>query len=288
MALFFLSTEIADIITFRLADGTDLAIEPVASGGGGGITQLTGNVLAGPGAGAQAAVVVGIDGGGGGSVAMGPGAFFNYAPGQSFLVDVNGAFVVNATDALFSIDAPAAGGAVNIAAASDFLNLGGTGPSGPTVVSFPTEPAPTGLLAPLQVNDAGRVSVGPITVLSQVLMDLNTPNNAFNNFLSTPITPTTSKLKIEWNYNGTMAGAGGPYTTYVRATIGGVPVPNAGGWSTNSPGDALSIGNAIIVDVVPGVTITVALQWKVDLGGTAHLDAATDPDTAGCNMILTG
>src|SRR6266851_2040926 len=58
MTDFALTTKLDDIIELRKADGTVLEAVPVPIGPGGGITQLTGDVLAGPGAGSVADTAV--------------------------------------------------------------------------------------------------------------------------------------------------------------------------------------------------------------------------------------
>jgi hypothetical protein len=57
MPTFVLTTSSPNEVIVRLADGNVMTVTPQVGGGGGGITQLTGNVVAGPGSGSQVATV---------------------------------------------------------------------------------------------------------------------------------------------------------------------------------------------------------------------------------------
>jgi hypothetical protein len=154
MATFFLSTEIADVITFRLADGTDLPIEPVAGAPGSGITQLTKDVLAGPGSGSQPATLVQFSGPGAGApvagktgISFAAGVGLIDCPGSELdLGSTSGLTVIDATGGVFvgsahatsvtvgtsspnntatSIDAPGPAGVVQIGLSTPTVNIGG-------------------------------------------------------------------------------------------------------------------------------------------------------------------
>ena len=183
--------------------------------------------------------------------------------------------------------------------------IGATGPQGPTgatggvgatgaagsagAAGATGAQGPTGAVGATGANGAtGATGPTPAAAFANTSSDLSTNSTTYVDItgITVTFTPTGTTAIVRWTYNGTITG--GTFTTYIKLLSAGSQVNNGGGWQTASSTWALSMGGIVkLTGLSAGSPITIKLQWKVDSGGTAHINAASNTDTAGCSLYVT-